>query len=74
VFVIGNPLARRRDISLLALKTLVNHSLGKDVTSGYVQMTVERLRQPAQLVTDKLKALCGIVEPGGDNVAKLQRT
>ena len=38
-------------ISPMALKALVNHSLGDDVTiSGYVQMTVERLREPAQRV------------------------
>jgi integrase len=49
------------DISPLALKALVNHALGKDVTSGYVQMTVERLREPAQRVADRLKELCAIV-------------
>jgi len=27
------------DVSPLALKALVNHALGNDVTSGYVQMT-----------------------------------
>lgn len=34
-------------ISLLALKALVNHSLGQDVTSGYVRTSTERLRDPA---------------------------
>jgi integrase len=48
------------DISPLALKALVNHSLGRGVTEGYVQMTPERLREPAQRVTDKLKELCWI--------------
>jgi hypothetical protein len=53
--------AENTDISVLALKALVNHSLGDDdVTAGYVQMTVERLREPAQRVADRLKALCGI--------------
>jgi integrase len=52
--------AEDTDISPLALKALVNHSLGDDVTAGYVQMTVERLRDPAQRVADKLKELCGI--------------
>jgi integrase len=52
--------AENTDISALALKALVNHSLGDDVTAGYVQMTVERLREPAQRVADRLKELCGI--------------
>jgi integrase len=42
-----------------ALKALVGHSFG-DVTGGYVQMTPERLREPLQKVTDRLKALCGL--------------
>jgi integrase len=53
------------DISPMALKCLINHSLGSDVTSGYVQVTTERLRLPAQRVADRLKALCGIVPPEG---------
>ena len=61
------------DISPFALRALVNHSLGKDVTSGYIQMSVERLREPAQRVADKLKELCGVREPAGKNVAKLKR-
>jgi integrase len=52
--------AENTDISALALKALVNHSLGDDVTAGYVQMTVERLRGPAQRVADRLTELCGI--------------
>ena len=46
--------AENTDISALALKALVNHSLGDDVTAGYVQMTVDRLRDPAQRVADRL--------------------
>ena len=61
------------DISPMALKALVNHSLGDDVTSGYVQMTVERLREPAQRVADRLKVLCGAAaESEGGNVARLR--
>jgi integrase len=59
------------DMSTIALKALVNHALPDDVTSGYVVMTAERLREPAQKVCDKLKMLCGIVEPAGENVARL---
>jgi integrase len=56
--------AENTDVSLLALKGLVNHSLGDDdVTAGYVQMTVERLRGPAQRIADRLKELCGIGAP-----------
>jgi integrase len=53
-------LAEGCDISPLALKALVNHSLGDDVTSHYVRMTVERLREPAQRVCDRLMELCGL--------------
>jgi integrase len=58
------------DISPLALKALVNHSIGNDVTSAYVQMSGERLREPAQRVCDRLMALCEIPPPSG--VAKLE--
>ena len=57
--------AEAADISPLALKALVNHALGHDVTSGYVQITIDRLREPAQRVCDRLKALCGIAAPEG---------
>jgi integrase len=63
--------AESLDISAFALKALVNHSLGRDVTSGYVQMSVERLREPAQRIADKLKAACGVRGAAGRNVARL---
>ena len=47
------------DISPLALAALANHTM-PGVTSQYVRFTVDRLREPAQKVADKLKALCGI--------------
>jgi hypothetical protein len=51
---------------------LVNHALGGDVTSGYIQLTVERLREPAQRVADRLKQLCSIDDASsGENVVKL---
>jgi integrase len=65
-------IAESCDISPIALRALVNHSLGKDVTSGYIQMNAQRLREPAQRVTDKIKKLCGIAESESDKVAKLQ--
>lgn len=65
-------IAEGTDISPLALKALINHSLGKDVTSGYVQMAAERLREPAQRVCDRLKALCGVTAPAGTAAAGLR--
>jgi integrase len=59
------------DIPAYALKALINHSLGKDVTGGYIQITAERLREPMQRVTDRLRELCGIAEPEG--VERLHR-
>lgn len=64
--------AESTDISAIALKALVNHSLGKDVTEGYVQMTAERLRQPAQRVADRLKELCGVQEVNDERITRLK--
>src|SRR5262245_6804465 len=61
------------EMSTIALQALVNHSPGRGVTPDYVQMRVERLREPAQRVCDRLKQLCGIAEPEGKNVARLKR-
>jgi len=61
------------DISVYALKALVNHSLGTGVTESYINMTAERLREPAQRVCDKLCALCSVDAPAGGNVALLAR-
>jgi integrase len=58
------------DISPLALKALVNHAGGNDVTSGYVIMSIERLREAAQRVADKVTQLCAI-KPMADNVTKI---
>jgi integrase len=51
-------IAESCDISYAALKQLVNHSMRSDVTRGYIQLSIERLRVPAQLVCDKLVLLC----------------
>jgi integrase len=64
-------IAESCDISPFALRALVNHSLGRDVTSGYIQMTAERLREPVQRVADKLKEQCGVTEPR-ENVARMK--
>ena len=52
--------AESADISPMALKRLVAHA-ASDVTSGYVQLSSERLREAAQRVADRLKTLCEIV-------------
>ena len=64
-------MAESCDIPVYALKGLVNHSMGTDVTAGYVVAGPDRLREPMQKVTDKFKELIGLVEPGGENVVKL---
>jgi integrase len=64
--------AESLDISPLAYKALVNHAAPRDVTSGYITIEVERLRAPAQKIADKLRQLCGIEKPTGENVAELK--
>jgi integrase len=64
--------AESTDLSMIALKALVNHALGRDVTEGYVQISVDRLREPAQRVAARLMELCRIAPPEGANVARLR--
>ena len=53
--------AENTDMSAYALKALVDHTLPEsDVTAGYMNMTVARLREPMQRVCDQLKAWCHI--------------
>jgi integrase len=54
-----------KDISSMAVMALVNHSLGGSVHASYVRIKTEDLREPAQLIADRLKTLCGIVELPG---------
>jgi integrase len=63
--------AESTDISYLALKALVNHSAGNDVTAGYARLSLERLRGPAQKVGDKIAELCEIAVPEGENVTRI---
>jgi integrase len=53
-------IAESLDISSFAVKALVNHKQGDDVTSGYIQMNVERLRKPMQTITDYILKSSGI--------------
>jgi len=60
------------EISVFALKALVNHSLGAGITESYIKMTADRLREPAQKVCDKLKTLCGVDAPDGAKVVTMR--
>jgi integrase len=53
-------IAESVDLPMLAMKYLVNHSIGRDTTSGYIIMNVERLRPLAQRVADKIKELARV--------------
>jgi integrase len=46
--------AEALDFGVYTIKTLVNHSVGssRDVTEGYLQLSVERLRKPMEKVTE----------------------
>ncbi|MBV1904594.1 MAG: tyrosine-type recombinase/integrase [Pseudomonadales bacterium] len=46
--------AESLDISMYAVKRLVNHSSSGDVTAGYVVWDPERLRAPMQRITDHI--------------------
>jgi integrase len=59
------------DISPLALKALVNHTLGGDVTEGYVRMTTGRLREPVERVCRRLMELYEITTPVGENILRI---
>jgi integrase len=45
-------IAESLDIPAYALKRLLNHANGADVTAGYIVANVERLRDPMQKITD----------------------
>jgi integrase len=53
-------IAESLDISSYAVKALVNHRMGDDVTGGYIQLNVERLRQPMQIITDLILVAAGL--------------
>ncbi len=52
------------DLSVFAIKRLVNHSMGSDVTSGYVVSDVERLREPMQKIEDKILMMAKVKKKG----------
>ena len=49
--------AESLDLSVYVVKKLLNHKQDEnDVTAGYIQLTVDRLREPMQKITDALQA------------------
>lgn len=50
--------ARRAGLGEYDLKALLHHSHGDDVTSGYLHIDAEQLRQPMQRVTDRIMRQC----------------
>lgn len=63
--------AESLDIPAYALKRLLNHKMGQDVTAGYIIADAERLRGPMQRITDYMLRAGG-VRPTAE-VAVLQR-
>jgi len=59
-----STIAESLDISPYAIKTLINHSQPKsDVTGGYLNLSVERLRVAQQRITDEILRLVGERRP-----------
>ncbi len=55
-------IAESLDISAYALKRLMNHKMGGDITAGYIVTDVERLRKPMQLITDYILKCMGVIK------------
>ena len=58
-------------VPITVIKALVNHAPSRDVTSGYIVLTTERLREPVTKIAARITELCGISESMGKNVTKL---
>jgi len=52
--------AESLDMSMYALKTLVNHSTSNDITASYIVQDINRLREPMQKITDIIMTNAGI--------------
>jgi integrase len=52
----------------IALKMLIAHTTGSDVTSGYTILSQAQLRAAAEIVASRIGQLCQIETPTGDNV------
>jgi integrase len=62
--------AESLNISSYAVKALVNHSTGNDVTGGYIISDPERLRKPMQRIENHLLGLC---RPKSAKIVELPR-
>jgi integrase len=56
-------IAESLDVPHYSLKALLNHSMGNDVTGGYIQITTERLREPMQKIADRITELVTVSTP-----------
>ena len=63
-------IAESLDIPHYALKALLNHSMGNDVTGGYICMSTERLREPMQRIADRITELATVKVVPGEEVDK----
>ena len=54
-------IAESLDVPSYALKALLNHKSGNDVTGGYLVITTERLRDPMQKIESYILKAAGIV-------------
>ena len=55
--------AESLNISYMAVKSLLNHKSGGDITRAYVKITPERLRGPVQQITDYFLMTAGVKKP-----------
>lgn len=62
-------IAESLDIPHFALKALLNHSMGTDVTGGYVVMKAERLREPSERVAARILELATAKEQEQETTA-----
>jgi len=62
--------AEALDLSPFVIKRLVNHSIGSDVTGGYIVSDLDRLRGPTQKIEDRILLLAKARELG--KVVKLK--
>ena len=63
--------AESAEISSLALKLLIAHATGGDITAGYQIMSPQRLSEAAEKVCRRMMELCEVEVPSGENIAAL---
>jgi integrase len=66
-------MAESAEISAVAMKLLVNHSIGGDMTARYAVLSTERLREAAQKVADRIEELCAAQPADAPNLRQLRR-